>query len=93
MFDPLDSKIAEATAEGPSDGTPITYPSDGDGISNGNLEVLGKGGCLRIGNKKVADVEILCSGGNVDWAMQSARSNTRTEQTRILAAMIQLCFL
>jgi hypothetical protein len=32
----------------------------------------------------------MCSGGNVDWAMESARSNTRAEQTRILAAMIQL---
>ena len=26
----------------------------------------------------------------VDWAMQSARINTRAEQTHILAAMIQL---
>jgi hypothetical protein len=27
---------------------------------------------------------------NVDWAMASARSNTRAEQTHILAAMLQL---
>jgi hypothetical protein len=32
----------------------------------------------------------MCSGGNVDWAMESARSNTHAEQTHILAAMIQL---
>jgi hypothetical protein len=41
-------------------------------------------------NRKAADVQIMCSGGNVDWAMQSARSNTQAEQTHILAAMIQL---
>ncbi len=40
--------------------------------------------------KKAEDVTILCSGGNVDWAMEAARSNTRAEQTHILAAMIQL---
>jgi len=41
-------------------------------------------------DKKAEDVQIMCSGGNVDWAMESARSNTRAEQTHILAAMIQL---
>jgi hypothetical protein len=41
-------------------------------------------------NRTANDVWIMCSGGNVDWAMQSARSNTRAEQTHILAAMIQL---
>ena len=41
-------------------------------------------------DKKAEDVEIMCSGGNVDWAMESAQSNTRAEQTHILAAMIQL---
>jgi hypothetical protein len=59
--------------------------------------------CLRMGvygtgettvgywqDKKSADVQIMCSGGNADWAMESARSNTRAEQTHILAAMIQL---
>jgi len=40
--------------------------------------------------KKADDVTIMCSGGNVDWAMEAARSNTRAEQTHILAAMIQL---
>jgi hypothetical protein len=35
-------------------------------------------------------VQILCSGGNIDWAMESARINTRAEQTHILVAMIQL---
>jgi hypothetical protein len=40
--------------------------------------------------KQAEDVQIMCSGGNVDWAMESARSNTRAEQTHILAAMIQL---
>ena len=40
--------------------------------------------------KSAEDIQIMCSGGNVDWAMQSARSNTRAEQTHILAAMIQL---
>ena len=38
--------------------------------------------------KKAEDVTILRSGGNVDWAMEAARSNTRAEQTHILAAMI-----
>jgi hypothetical protein len=32
----------------------------------------------------------MCSGRNVDMAMELARSNTRAEQTHILAAMIQL---
>ena len=31
-----------------------------------------------------------CAPAGVDWTMQSARSNTRTEQTHILAAIIQL---
>ena len=37
-------------------------------------------------DKRSEDVQIVCSGGNVDWAMESARSNTRAEQTHILAA-------
>jgi hypothetical protein len=37
--------------------------------------------------KKADDVQIMCSGGNVDWAMESARSSTRAEQTHILAAI------
>jgi hypothetical protein len=41
-------------------------------------------------NNRTHGRKILCSGGNVDWAMESARSNTRAEQTHILAAMIQL---
>ena len=46
----------------------------------------------RLGTGKTRDQKTfkLCSGGNVDWAMASARSNTRAEQTHILAAMIQL---
>jgi hypothetical protein len=32
----------------------------------------------------------MASGGNVDWAPEYARSNTRAEQTHILAAMIKL---
>jgi hypothetical protein len=28
-------------------------------------------------NRKAEDAQIMCSGGNVDWAMESARSNTR----------------
>ena len=41
-------------------------------------------------NRKAEDVQIMCSGGNVDWAMESARINTRAKQTHILAATIQL---
>ena len=43
-----------------------------------------------LGGEEGEDVQIMCSGGNVDWAMESARSNTPAEQTHILAAMIQL---
>jgi hypothetical protein len=32
----------------------------------------------------------MASRGNMDWAPEYARSNTRAEQTHILAAMIQL---
>jgi hypothetical protein len=32
----------------------------------------------------------MASGGNMDWAPEYARSNTRAEQTHILAAMIKL---
>jgi hypothetical protein len=37
-----------------------------------------------------SDVQIMASGGNMDWALEYARSNTRAEQTHILAAMIKL---
>jgi hypothetical protein len=43
-----------------------------------------------LGGQEGGGRSIMCSGGNVDWAMESARSNTRAEQTHILAAMIQL---
>ena len=46
------------------------------------------GGILE--NKQHPDVRIMASGGNMDWAPEYARSNTRAEQTHILAAMIQL---
>ena len=46
---------------------------------------------LSIGkHKHNSDVQIMASGGNVDWAPEYARSNTRAEQTHILAAMIKL---
>jgi hypothetical protein len=41
-------------------------------------------------NKHNSDIQIMASGGNMDWAPGYARSNTRAEQTHILAAMIQL---
>jgi hypothetical protein len=41
-------------------------------------------------NKQHPDVRTMASGGNMDWAPEYARSNTRAEQTHILAAMIQL---
>jgi hypothetical protein len=41
-------------------------------------------------NKQHSDVRIMASGGNMDWAPEYARSNTRAEQIHILAAMIQL---
>jgi len=41
-------------------------------------------------NKHNSDVQIMPSGGNMDWAPEHARSNTRAEQTHILAAMIKL---
>ena len=40
--------------------------------------------------KHNSEVQIMASGGNMDWAPEYARSNTRAEQTHILAAMIQL---
>jgi hypothetical protein len=40
--------------------------------------------------KHNSKVQIMASGGNMDWAPEYAGSNTRAEQTHILAAMIQL---
>jgi hypothetical protein len=40
--------------------------------------------------KHNSEVQIMASGGNMDWAPEYARSNTRAEQTHVLAAMIQL---
>ena len=51
---------------------------------------IGKHSVEYCNNKHDSNVQIMASGGNMDWAPEYARSNTRAEQTHILAAMIQL---
>ena len=77
----------------------ILAGGDGSRISRNGETVAAYGwGVYGIGEHSVdywkakhnSEVHIMASGGNMDWAPEYARSNTRAEQTHILAAMIQL---
>ena len=77
----------------------ILAGGDGSRISRNGETVAAYGwGVYGIGEhsadywktKHNSEVHIMASGGNMDWAPEYARSNTRAEQTHILAAMIQL---
>jgi hypothetical protein len=77
----------------------ILAGGDGSRISRDGGTVAAYGwGVYGIGEHSVeywkkkhnSKVQIMASGGNMDWAPEYARSNTRAEQKQILAAMIQL---